>query len=75
MTRVQEACLFIQLASYKAAILSVPLHKVPPPEEIDEEPVEDRKQCGNSIGPNRKLCIPPEVTYRLLFSNHGVIIA
>jgi hypothetical protein len=68
-------CAEIQLANYKLRFSLSQFNKAPHPKDLTKESIENRKQCGNSIGSNRKLCIPPEVTYRLLFSNNGVIIA
>jgi hypothetical protein len=45
------------------------------PRKNDEGSIENRMQCVNSIGSNRKLCIPREVTYCFIFSNQGVITA
>ena len=64
----------IQLANYKAAILSVPLHKVPPPKKLMKSPLRSRavwKQ--HRVEP--KIVHSSEVTYCLLFGNHQVTIA
>jgi hypothetical protein len=51
-------CAESQLANYKLRFSLSQFNKVPPPKDLMKESIENREQCGNSIGSNRKLCIP-----------------